>query len=121
MEILHLTEDEDGVSHFSQTPIDMTEAQFAPPAPPMAMSGTQDCARYLFLELPPGWGGAKHPSPCRQIAFCLGGHMRVTAGDGEEREIGPGGIWLMEDVAGSGHYSELTGTEPARLAIVQLE
>ena len=121
MQILHLTEDADGVSHFSDTTVDMTQGDFAPPAPPMGMSAKEPCARYLFLELPPGWGGAKHPSPCRQIAFCLGGHMRVTAGDGEVRDIGPGGIWRMEDVTGSGHHSEVIGGAPARLAIVQLE
>ena len=121
MHYLHLTEDKDGVSHFTDAEIAMETGDFAPPAPPMSMSATEDCARFLFLTLPPGWGGAKHRSPRRQLACCLSGHMRVTAGDGEVREIGPGGIWRMEDTEGSGHQSEVIGDEPARLAIVQLD
>lgn len=121
MHYLHLTEDDHGMSRFSDVEIDMETGDFAPPAPPMGMSATEDCARFLFLTLPPGWGGEKHPSPRPQVAFCLGGRMRVTAGDGEVREVGPGGIWRMEDTTGSGHFSEVIGDEPARLAIVQLD
>ena len=121
MDYLHLSETADGVSFFSDAGIVMAKGDFAPPAPPMLVSNSIDAARCLFLELPPGWGGAKHPSPRRQFAFCLGGRMKVTAGTGEVREIGPGGIWLMEDVTGSGHHSEVLGDEPVRLAIIQLD
>ena len=121
MHYLHLTEDAAGVSHFNDGEIGLRTGDFAPPAPPMDMSDAETCARVLYLSLPPGWGGARHRSPCRQVAFCLSGRMRVTAGDGEVREIGPGGIWRMEDVTGSGHQSEVIGNAPARLAIVQLD
>lgn len=121
MNYLHLHENEAGVSSFADVAIAMEESDFAPPAPVMLMSGARAAARCLFLELPAGWGGAQHPSPRRQFAFCLGGRMKVTAGSGEVREIGPGGIWLMEDVHGAGHHSEVIGPEPVRLAIVQLD
>jgi len=121
MQFLHLTEDADGVSYFADAEIDLHPGDFAPPAPAMLMSATESCARMLFLTLPVGWGGAKHPSPCRQIGLCLSGRMRVEAGDGEMREIGPGGIWRMEDVTGSGHHSEVIGDVPVKLAIVQLD
>ena len=121
MDYLHLSETADGVSFFSDVSVEMAEGDFAPPAPQMLVSATRDAARCLFLELPPGWGGARRPSPRRQFAFCLGGRMKVTAGTGEVREVGPGGIWLMEDVAGSGHRSEVLGDAPVRLAIVQLD
>ena len=121
MKYLHLTEDEHGVSIFSDVEIDFDTSDFAPPAPPMGMSLSEDCERFLFLTLPAGWSGDKHPSPRRQVAFCLSGRMRVTAGNGEVREIGPGGIWRMEDTTGSGHHSEVLGEESAHLAVVQLE
>lgn len=120
MRYLHLTEDSNGISHFADVPIEMALADFAPPAPAMMMSGSEPADNLLFLTLPAGWGGAKHPSPRRQVAFCLSGRLKVTAGDGEVREVTPGGIWRMEDTEGSGHHSEVIGSDPVELAIVQL-
>lgn len=121
MQYIHLTEDETGLSHFADAEIPLAEGDFAPPAPPMMISAAESCTRVLYLTLPPGWGGAKHPSPCRQIGHCLSGRMRVTAGDGSVREVTPGGIWRMEDIRGSGHRSEVVGDAPCQLVIVQLE
>ncbi len=120
MEYLHLTEDADGISHFAVRPISMSMADFAPPAPAMWMSETEPCSGVLHLVLPAGWGGAQHPSPRRQIAYCLSGRLRVEAGDGEVREFGAGAIWRMEDVTGEGHTTTVLGDEDVRLAIVQL-
>lgn len=121
MHYLHLTEDSGGISHFSDESVTLHTGDFAPPAPPMQMSEAEDCARVLFLTLPVGWSGARHRSPRRQVAFLLSGRLRVEAGDGEVREIGPGGIWRMEDIRGDGHVSAVVGEAPVRLAIVQLE
>jgi hypothetical protein len=120
MHCLCLSEDANGVSHFEDVEIGLADGDFAPPAPPMLVSDAIPASQCLFLTLPVGWGGAKHPSPCRQIAFCLAGWLRVEAGDGETREIAGGGIWRMEDVSGSGHTTAVIGDEPVRLAIVQL-
>ena len=120
MQYLYLSEDDEGVSYFEDADIALAVSDFAPPAPAMLVSEPMPASRCLFLTLPVGWGGAKHRSPCRQIAFCLSGRLRVIAGDGETREISVGGIWRMEDVAGSGHKTDVTGDEPVRLAIVQL-
>ena len=121
MNFIHLVEDENGISYFTDVEIDFQLADFAPPAPAMYMSDSKEAARYLFLILPAGWNDAQHPSPRRQIAFCLSGEMLVTAGNGEERPVKPGGIWLMEDITGEGHASRVVGTENAHLAIVQLD
>ena len=121
MEYLFLTEDAGGVSHFEDKAYRLSLADFAPPAPAMFLSEPVEAARCVFLTLPAGWGGAKHPSPRRQIAFCLSGELEVEAGDGEVRRIKPGGIWHMEDVSGSGHTSQVVGPENVNLAIVQLD
>jgi hypothetical protein len=120
MMILHLTEDALGVSHFSNIGVPLDPGAFAPPAPPMTVSGVEPATGLLYLILPAGWGGAQHPSPRRQVAFCLSGRLRVEAGDGEVREFGAGAIWRMEDVAGAGHRTTVFGDEEVRLAIVQL-
>ncbi len=120
MNYLHLTEDDDGVSHFSDAEIGFSLGDFAPPAPPMYLSETEPASGVIHLILPVGWTGDWHPSPRRQIAYCLAGTMRLEAGDGEIRDIGPGGIWRMEDITGRGHRSSVTGDRNAELVIVQL-
>jgi len=120
MPILHLIEDDRGISHFSDLRVPLDPGAFAPPAPPMPISNTEPAAGLLYLILPAGWGGAQHPSPSRQVAFCLSGRLRVEAGDGEVREFGAGAIWRMEDVKGRGHKTTVVGEEEVRLAVVQL-
>lgn len=120
MPVLHLTEGTDGLSRFSDLHVPLSPGGFAPPAPPMPVSEVEPATGLLYLVLSAGWGGAQHPSPRRQVAFCLSGRLRVEAGDGEVREFGTGAIWQMEDVSGSGHTTTVIGDEDVRLAIVQL-
>lgn len=120
MPILHLTEDAEGVSHFTDANVPLQTGAFAPPAPSMPFSDIQPATGLIYLILPAGWGGAQHCSPRRQVAFCLSGRLRVEAGDGAVREFGAGAIWHMEDVTGSGHTTTVLGDEDVRLAIVQL-
>ena len=120
MAFLHLTEGADGTSRLADASVPLSPAGFAPPAPPMPISEVEPATGLLFLVLPAGWGGAQHPSPRRQVAFCLSGRLRVEAGDGAVREFGAGAIWRMEDVAGAGHRTTVIGDENVRLAIVQL-
>lgn len=117
---LHLTEDTAGISHFADLRVPLAAGAFAPPAPAMPLSEVEACNGLLYLILPAGWGGAQHPSPRRQVAFCLTGRLRIAAGDGEVRECGAGAIWRMEDVNGSGHTTTVLGREDVRLAIAQL-
>ena len=120
MQYLHLVSGEDGVSRFAEGDIPLTLQQFAPPAQALFLSAAWEARRLLFLTLPPRWVGQRHPSPARQVALCLSGTVQIEAGDGERRELGPGGIWLMEDVAGEGHATRVVSAEECRLAVVQL-
>ena len=121
MNFLHLTEDAAGVSHFSEGEIALKAGAFAPPAPPMPVSDPEPGSPLIHLILPAGRGGTQHPSPCRQIAFCLSGRAGIVTGDGARREIGPGDIGRMEDTTGSGHTTAVLGDENVHLAIVQLD
>lgn len=121
MKYLHMSEDKNGVSFFMDGNFPLSVTDFAPPAPELLLSEAMDARRCVFLELPVGWGGPKHPSPKNQIAFCLQGNLKVEAGNGEVREIGPGGIWWMADTNGSGHTTTVVGDISVKLAIVQLE
>lgn len=120
MRFLHLTEDAAGVSHFADGQIAMAESVFAALAPAMLLSPGEAARALVFLTLPAGWHSPRHPSPARQVALLLAGRMRIEAGDGEVREIGPGAIWRMEDVAGSGHLSAVLGADNVQIALVQV-
>ena len=121
MPYLRLREDNAGLSYFEDAEFPLRSGNFAPPAPVMPISEGLASTNLLFLVLPKGWGGAQHPSPCRQIAFCLSGRLEVTAGNGEIRQFGVGAIWWMDDVTGSGHTTTVIGDEDVRLAITQLK
>ncbi|MFN4153508.1 MAG: cupin [Paracoccaceae bacterium] len=120
MAVLRLTEDSAGISDFSDLAMPLNAGTFALPAPAMPISATESATGLLYLILPAGWDGAQHPSPRRQVAFCLSGRLRVEAGDGEVRESGPGAISRMEDFTGMGHTTTVIGREDMRRAIVQL-
>ena len=75
----------------------------------------------MFLSLPPDWNEPIHPTPKKQMLVCLAGDVRVTASDGEEREISAGDVWLMEDIVGKGHHTRVTSATEFEAIIVQLE
>jgi quercetin dioxygenase-like cupin family protein len=60
-----------------------------------------------------------NPSPKKQTLICLAGVVYVTASNGEARKIGPGDVWLMEDLIGKGHHTRVTSNETFRAVIVQ--
>lgn len=115
-----LREDQTGVSHFETLQIDRPRTEFAPPAPPLYVSDPGRAMSYLMVHLPPGWVGEPHPSPGRQLLFCLSGAFTVTAGDGETRSFGAGDAFLMEDTQGPGHRTEVTSGGPVDAVIIRL-
>jgi hypothetical protein len=50
-----------------------------------------------------------HPAPRRQYIINLDAGVKITASDGEAREIGAGEVILVEDVRGKGHLSQAIG------------
>lgn len=121
MNFIHLQEDADGVSFFSEATIPMAEADFAPPAPPMPRSDAEPCARIVHIAFPPGWTGERHPTPRRQMAYCLAGQTLVEASNGDQRVLRAGDILRMEDTEGAGHVATNIGPDEARFVMVQLE
>ena len=47
--------------------------------------------------------------------------MRITAGDGEVREIGIGQVLLVEDTQGQGHVSKVVGSKIRHAAFIALD
>src|SRR5262249_38068702 len=106
--------------HFDELEVSQPLTQFAPPALPFLVSGVERASGYAVIHIPVGWTGERHPSPHRQILFCLSGALKVTASDGTVRIVDTGKVWLMEDTEGKGHESEVASEVPFNAAIVFL-
>ena len=117
--VIRLTADETGESRSDEIELPLAMQSFAPPAQPLFVSASEAASDYVLIRLPAGWIGEAHPSPHRQILFCLRGAMDVFASDGDRRRISAGDIWVMADTSGKGHRTVVIDG-PVDAAIVRL-
>ncbi len=111
--------DPDGDSHWVDVDVTLTERRFAPPAEKIEISDPEPVTNMMFLRLKAGWNEPIHPTPVTQKLVCLQGAVKVTASDGDTREIGPGDVWHMEDKSGKGHHTVVTSAEDFEAVIIQ--
>ena len=52
--------DSEGESHFGDIDLDLTEVEYAPPAPPLQVSEAVEAERALFFTAPNDWMGDLH-------------------------------------------------------------
>jgi hypothetical protein len=121
MKFQRLFSDENGESHWEDIEVTLDERTFAPPAQNIETSEPELVNRIMFLRLRSGWNEPNHPTPVAQKLICLAGTVRVTASDGEVRDIGPGDVWHMEDKYGKGHHTMVTSKEDFESMIIQYE
>ena len=119
MQYHDLYADADGESHWRNVDVALRERSFAPPAKRILISDPEPATAMVFLRLPAGWDEPIHPTPRAQTLICTAGAVRVTASDGEAREIGPGDIWRMEDTHGKGHHTCVIGDHDFEGVVVQ--
>lgn len=112
--------DAQGESHFEDCVLELTEADFAPPAPPLRLSQGIAVNQLVFLRSPDIWDGNWHPSPRRQWLMLLTGAIRSEVSDGEIRDFTAGDVILLEDTTGKGHQTWLTSSEPFLIASAQV-
>ena len=113
--------DSTGESHFEEITIDLTEYDYAPPAPLIYVSPLMDAARYGYISVAPGWFGDWHPSPKRQLMIYISGEIEAEVSDGEVRRFGPGSITVVEDTTGRGHTSRAVGDAKVVIVVIHLE
>ncbi len=121
MKYYKLYVDADGESRWDDVGVRLEERSFAPPAQAIEISEPEHVKKTMFLRLRSGWNEPIHPTPVVQRLICLAGSVRVTAGDGDFRDIGPGDVWHMEDKFGNGHHTMVTSDEDFEAVIVQFE
>ena len=115
-----ISDDEAGESHFDAYTVARVLTDYAPPAHPFFVSGVERATGYVVIHLPVGWVGEPHPSPRRQIVFCLSGSIKITTSDGDERSFRAGDAYLLEDISGKGHRAEVISEGPVDAVIIQL-
>lgn len=120
MQYVRLYSDQAGESHFEDVEVELNLVSFAPPAPPLNVSGAMSASQFLFVVASTGWVGDWHPAPTRQFFCILAGEIEVTASDGESRQFSTGAVLLVEDTTGRGHTSKTIGKEDALTAVTQV-
>ena len=121
MHFYHLSVDDDGESRWRDVSIALQEKEFALPAKNIGLSDPEPAVAFVYLSLEPGWNEPIHPSPKRQVLFCMAGEVEVTTSDGDVRLIGAGDVWRMEDTYGKGHHTRVISPHPFHAAVIQLE
>jgi hypothetical protein len=119
----------DNETHFRavQVQLDLVE-DFVIPTQPLYIGGALPSRKAFLLAFPPRWGesdlsqGIWHPTPARQIATLLRGHIINYASDGTTYEMAAGDMMLMEDLApAKGHITiNVHADVPSIVQIVQL-
>jgi hypothetical protein len=120
MNYIRIYADPAGESHFEDVEVELSQVNFAPPAPPLNLSSFSPALRYAFCSFPAGWRGDWHREPQRQIFFVLSGEIAGQVSDGEVRHLGAGSVVLGEDTTGKGHVSWVMGKTDVLTAVVQL-
>jgi len=105
MRIHNLYTDENGVSHFRDIEVEWAEERRG-----SKLSKRLPATGIIFRETQAEYDHDWHPAPRRQYIVNLDAGVKITAGDGESRIIGPGEILLAEDVTGQGHQSQGLGS-----------
>jgi quercetin dioxygenase-like cupin family protein len=116
MRIHNLYVDDKGESHFRDVEVKWTKE-----GPGGKTSDTFKATGIIFRQTPGTYDYAWHPAPRRQYIINLDGAVEITASDGEKRVIGPGEVFLVEDVSGKGHFSRAVGGKMRHSIFVPIE
>ncbi|MCC7462410.1 MAG: hypothetical protein IT480_08105 [Gammaproteobacteria bacterium] len=108
---LRLTPGTDGVARFSTCSLGFVPLGVPGVEAVLDVHRIGDARGVLFARLRAGTTEDWHPAPRRQFMVCVQGVVEVTAGDGEQRRIAPGGFLLLEDTTGQGHRTHAPGPE----------
>ena len=116
MKIHNLYTDASGESHFRDIEIDWVEERnFS------KLSARLPATGIIFRETSGDYDLSWHPAPRRQYIINLTGGVKITASDGEAREIKAGEIVLVEDTTGKGHLSQSIGGQMRHSIFIPIE
>ena len=121
MHYIRIYADAAGESHFEE--VTLAVSPIDSPANPL-ITGTVSEAipakSVIFRHIPAGTYLDWHPAPQRQFVIMGTGTVEITTSDGQQRQVGPGGFVLAEDVTGKGHITRVLPAEDWRYLWVPL-
>lgn len=116
MRIHNLYVDDAGESHWRDIEVEWAEANnFSKYSARLPATGI------IFRQTSADYDLDWHPAPRRQYIINLDGGVKITASDGEAREIGAGEVILVEDTHGKGHLSKSLGSKMRHSIFVPIE
>ena len=121
MELIEIYGDSADETHMRRTAIDFEMREFAPPSQPLGVSAEMASTSSLFLTAPPGWDKNFHPTPRKQLAVVLDGHVCLTVSDGEAIALKPGDTFLLNYMASQGHLTRVQGEKDASFLFIVLD
>ena len=104
MRIHNLYVDDKGETHFRDIEVEWAEERRG-----SKLSKRLPATGIIFRETSGDYDLSWHPAPRRQYIINLNAGVKITASDGEAREIGAGEVILVEDISGKGHLSQSIG------------
>ena len=116
MRIHNLYVDDHGESHWRDIQVEWAESRnFSKYTARLPATGI------IFRQTAGDYDLDWHPAPRRQYIINLDGGVKITASDGEAREIGAGEVILVEDIHGKGHLSQSLGGKLRHSIFVPIE
>lgn len=116
MRIHNIYVDDAGESHWRDIEVEwIEERNFS------KLSARLPATGIIFRETAADYDLDWHPAPRRQYIINLDGGVRITASDGQAREIGAGEVVLVEDIRGKGHLSKSIGGKMRRSIFVPID
>jgi hypothetical protein len=120
MRYVRLIADDKGETHFRDEELEMTEADYRPPAPLLFVSHAHESSAIQFVRLPAGWVGESFTVPSKQFLICVAGKLGVTVSDGESRTFRTGDVVQMEDTHGKGHTTRVDASQDCIAAVAPI-
>ena len=104
MRVHNIYVDDAGETHWREIEVNWVEERRG-----SKLSARLPATGIIFRETSGDYDLDWHPAPRRQYIINLDAGVKITASDGEAREIGAGEVILVEDVHGKGHLSQSIG------------
>lgn len=121
LKYVRLYADDSGETHFKDEELIMSEAGYAPPAPPLWVGPQGKATGVTVIGFPPGWFGDLHPAPMAQWMMIMSGAIEVAVTDGEKRTYPAGTIAYLDDAGSKGHSSRTVGDELSIVMVAEVD
>lgn len=105
--------DSNGGSYFDRIDLDFTPTQLVEGQRSLLTSVSWPVVDLMFVAVDAGYEPEFldwHPAPDPRLIVCLYGESIQRTTDGEERQFGPGGMFVTVDFTGRGHHSGNRGS-----------